>query len=173
VSENRGQDHGVVFLVYLLLRISRMVGGGTRTVVVDQSPHDDRPKLPDRSTGEIQSLLDSMPTEWVTYEGMTPPLRLKVRGMTHELYRRFTRAQLDAFGQDTLDKLPMAQKMEVTKSLLPIINATAYVVDWSGAQYPNGKPLPYTPENLATFLRKDEMLRNFVSNEASRIGPAW
>ena len=164
---------GVVFLVYLLLRISRMLGGGARTMVVDQEPHDDRPTLPDRSTGELQTMLDSMPVEWVTYEGMTPPLRLKVRGLTQELYRRFTRAQLDAFGQDTLDKLPMAQKMDVMKGLLPVINATAYVLDWSGAQYPNGNTLPYTPENLATFMRKDEMLRNFVSNEAGRIGPTW
>lgn len=164
---------GVVFLIYMLLRISRMLGGGARTVIVNQEPYDDRPKLPDRSAGELQTLLESMPTEWVTYEGMTPPLRLKVRGLTQELYRRFSRAQLDAFGQATLDTLPMAQKMEVMKSLLPVINATAYVLDWSGAQYSNGNALPYTPENLATLMHKDEMLRNFVSNEANRMGPKW
>jgi hypothetical protein len=114
-----------------------------------------------------------MPTAWVTYDGMTPPLQLKIRGLTQELYRRFTKAQLDAFGRDTLNSLPPSEAMEVVKGLLPDVNAAAYVLDWKGATYPNGKPLPYTPDNMASFMRKDDMLRNFVSDEAGKLGPAW
>lgn len=161
----------VVFLIYLLLRISRMLGGNNR--VVHTEPVASPPELPHRSDEEVNALLASMPTAWVTYDGMTPPLQLKIRGLTQELYRRFTKAQLDAFGRDTLNSLPPSEAMEVVKGLLPDVNAAAYVLDWKGATYPNGKPLPYTPDNMASFMRKDDMLRNFVSDEAGKLGPAW
>jgi hypothetical protein len=161
----------VVFLIYLLLRISRMLGGNRQVVLTE--PAAGPPELPHRSDAEVDALLASMPTAWVTYDGMTPPLQLKIRGLSHELYRRFTKAQLDAFGRDTLNSLPPSEAMEIAKSLLPDVNAAAYVVDWKGATYPNGNPLPYTPDNMAALMRKDEMLRNFVSDEAGKLGPAW
>ncbi|HKZ09222.1 MAG TPA: hypothetical protein VJL61_00785 [Rhodanobacteraceae bacterium] len=161
----------IVFLVYLLLRISRMLGGGTRVVQV--GPDVAPPELPHRSDTEINALLASMPTAWVTYEGMTPPLQLKVRGLSHELYRRFTKAKLDAYGRDLLNSLPPSEAIAIAKSLLPDVNAAAYVVDWKGAMYPNGKAVPYSPDNMATLMRKDEMLRNFISDEAGKLGPAW
>ena len=161
----------VVFLIYLLLRISRMLGGNRQVVITE--PVAGPPELPHRSDSEVNALLTSMPTAWVTYDGMTPPLQLKIRGLSHELYRRFTKAQLDAFGRDTLNSLPPSETVEIVKKLLPDVNAAAYVVDWKGATYPNGKPLPYTPDNMAALMRKDEMLRNFVSDEAGKLGPAW
>jgi hypothetical protein len=160
----------VVFLIYLLLRISRMLDGNGRVVHTEPSV---TPELPRRSDEEVDALLASMPTAWVTYDGMTPPLQLKVRGLTQELYRRFTKARIDAFGRDTLNSLPPNEAMEVVRGLLPDVNASAYVLDWSGATYPNGKPLPYTPDNMAALMRKDDMLRNFVSDEAGKLGPAW
>lgn len=161
---------GVVFLVYLLLRIVRMLDGGPRTPsVAPQGP----PELPKRSEAEIETLLESMPTKWVAYEGMTPPLELKIRGLTYELWRRFARHHLDQFGQHTLDALPVAEAAKVSASLLPNINDQAYVLDWRGMTYPNGNPLPYTSENLATLMRKDEFLMNFVSKEAEKLSPDW
>jgi hypothetical protein len=162
----------VVFLIYLLLRISRMVGGTTTTVVSHQTIGVP-PDWPHRSDAEIQALLASMPTEWVTYEGMTPPLQLKVRGLTQELFRRFVSAQHDNFGRDVLARLSTSEQIEVGKSLLPNVISLAYVVDWKGVAYPNGNPVPYTPDNLASLLRKDEMLTNFIDAQAERIGPAW
>jgi len=161
----------VVFLVYLLLRISKMLGVNRQVVVTE--PTAAPPELPRRSDAEVNALLASMPTAWVTYEGMTPPLQLKIRGLSHELYRRFTKAQLDAFARDTLNSMSPSEAMEVVKSLLPDVNAAAYVMDWKGATYPNGKPLPYTQDNMASLMRKDDMLRNFVSDEAGKLGPAW
>lgn len=160
----------VVFLVYLLLRIAGMVGGGSPNTASSTLSEDNRPALPHRTPQEVQALFDSMPSEWVSYEGATPTLNLHVRGVTHELYRRVTRNHMEAYGLSVLDNMPIEQKMEVSNGMLPSINATAYVIGWRGAEYPNGKPLPYTPENLATLMRKDEMLRNFVSAESQRIG---
>jgi hypothetical protein len=159
----------VAFLVYLLLRISKMVGG-TRTVSTNR-PEGDSTTFPKRSEAEIDSLLASMPTAWVVYDGMTPALNLKIRGMTEELYRRFTSRALDDYGRQVLNSLPYQEMMAVAASLLPSINAEAYVVEWNGAQYPNGNPLPATVDNLAMLIRNDEMLRNFISNEAERLSP--
>ena len=161
----------VALLVYLALRISKMVGGDT--AIASRQAIGGLPELPNCSDADIELLLASMPTAWTTYQGMTPPLELKVRGLSHELYRRFTKLHLDAYGRHILDTLTPSEVMEVGQSLLPNINAAAYVVDWKGAAYQNGNPIPYSPENLASFMRKDEMLRNFVSEEAGKIGPAW
>ncbi len=146
--------------------------GGNRQIVATESAAA-LPELSHRSDAEVSALLANMPTTWVTYEGMTPPLQLKIRGLSHELYRRFTKAQLDAFGRDALNSMSPSEAMEVVKGLLPDINATAYVIDWKGATYPNGKPVPYTPDNMASLMRKDDLLRNFVSDEAGKLGPAW
>ena len=161
----------VAFLIYLILRISRMVWG--TTTVVSTAPAPGLPDLPDRSKAEVNALLASMPTAWVTYEGMTPPLQLKLRGLTHELYRRFTTEFLDAYGRQNFDHLPQHEIMEVMMKILPDLNASAYVLDWKGATYTNGNPLPYTRDNMASLMRKDEMLRNFVSDQAGKIGPGW
>ena len=63
----------------------------------------------------------------------------------------------------------MHQKMELMKTFLPDINAQAYVLDWEGAQYPNGNPLPFSPDRLAILMRKDEILRVFVTDEAWKL----
>jgi hypothetical protein len=35
--------------------------------------------------------------------------------------------------------------------------------------HPNGKPLPFSPDNLASLMRKDEMLTNFISDETGKL----
>ena len=167
---------GVVFLIYLLLRISRIVGGTTRAKAAFR-PSSNSPELWEKGQAEIQSLLDAMPTAWVTYDGMTPPLKLKIRGLSGDLYQTFVHSHLDAYGREGLASMPYQDQVETMKNLRPTINAEAYVLDWSGAQYPNGKPLPFSPDNLASFMRKDEMLTNFISDETGRLatvaGLAW
>ena len=70
-----------------------------------------------------------------------PPLRLKLRGNSYEGFRRVTRKYIDRTGQDHFERLSDAQRMQF---LLPVI-AEAYVIEWEGAQYQNGAPLPYSP----------------------------
>ena len=163
---------GVVFLIYLLLRISRMLGSSTSGRVIPSESYDTRPKLPTRSETEIQTILDSMPTKWLIYEGSTPPLNIRVRGLSREFYRRFWRNHLDTM-QNYLDTLPPKEKQDFVMSQTPNVNALAYVVEWNGALYPNGNPLPGTVDNLAVLIRKDEMLRNFISEESGKISPDW
>lgn len=160
----------VVFLVYLLLRISRMLGGGRRVLLTE--PAAAPSELPHRSDAEVNALLASMPMAWVTYRGMTPPLQLKIRCMSQELYRRFAIAELDPDGQDVFKGLPTSKIAEIAAFHLPDINAAALVVDWKGVMYPNGNPVPYSPSNMASFMRKDEMLLNFVADEAGKLAKA-
>ena len=47
------------------------------------------------------------------------------------------------------------------------------MVDWSGAHYQNGMPLPYTPDKLAALMRKDEMLKIFISAESEKTSSSW
>lgn len=166
---------GVVFLVYMLLRISRMLGGPRSTVVITNPAAP--PQLWGKSAAEIQSSLDNMPTKWVAYEGMTPPLQLKIRGLTGDLYQTFVHFHVDAYGRQQLESMSPQDRAETLQKLRPAINAEAYVVDWNGAQYPNGNPLRFSPDNLAAFMRKDEMLVNFISEEAGNLantnGLAW
>jgi hypothetical protein len=56
--------------------------------------------------------------------------------------------------------------------LLPVI-AEAYAIEWEGAQYQNGAPMPYSPANLALFMAGDQHLIAFVSQKAERISPPW
>jgi hypothetical protein len=165
----------VVFLIYLLMRIVRMAENSkSSTYEVTDKPggiYDARPKLPFRTGDEIQKQLQSMPTTWARYPGCTPPLDLRIRGMTEELYRRFTRTYFEESGmRDHLDQLPPAQQFEIMSSQLPEINARAYVIDWRGATYPNGAPLPYAPAHLAALMRQDKLLMTFVSDEAGKLG---
>ena len=95
---------GVAFLVYLLLRIASILGGQNTKVgsthVMTEEHYDNRPILPKKSAEEIGGELAQLPSKWLMYDGATPPLELKVRGITEELYRRLMRAHLDAFGQN-------------------------------------------------------------------------
>jgi hypothetical protein len=153
----------IAVLILLVARIARLSGGSSMIPQADPFP------LPDRTADEVERMLAEMPTRWVTYNGMTPPLQLKVRAVTEELYRRFTRAQMDAIGQKNIATLPFQERMKLMQSFLPDINARAYVLDWQGAAYPNGQPLPYTPDHLAILMRNDELLRLFVTDEAGRL----
>ena len=163
---------GIAFFFYLILRIGRMLSGSQHRGIVKQEIRDDRPKLPDRSDDEIQRILSGMLDKWVVYPGTTPPIQLRVRAISEEMYRRYSRAHADAFGQDTLDRLPMAEKVEVMKGLLPDINAHAYVVDWKGVTYPNGHPLPFSHDQLAAMMRKDDALRLFITDESFKLSQA-
>lgn len=125
--------------------------------------------LPARSPQELKARDDALQSEWVTYNGRTPPLRLKVRGNSYEGFRRVTRKYIDIIGQDHFDRLGEAERVQF---LLPVI-AEAYVLDWDGAQYQNGTAMPYSPANLVLFMAADQHLIAFVNQEADRISPAW
>ena len=163
----------VAFLIYLVLRIVGMIGGYRTTVTVRPRPFDpnrfNTSPLPTRTQKELESAQNSMRTEWVTYDGATPPLRLHVRGQSYEGFRRVTRKYIDLTGQDNFDRLSQQQKVEF---LLPVI-AEAYVSDWEGAQYSNGNAMPFSPANLAIMMARDPHFGAFVQSEAERLSPPW
>jgi hypothetical protein len=170
----------IAFLIYLVLRIVGMIGGYRTTVTLQTTGTREAPPpfdpnrfntspLPRRTQKELEQIENSMQTEWVTYNGATPPLRLHVRGQTYEGFRRVIRKYIDRIGQDHFDQLSQQQKEEF---LLPVV-AEAYVSDWEGAQYPNGNAMPFSPANLAIMMTKDPHLGAFVESEAERISPPW
>ncbi len=144
---------------------------GSKTVISISPPNVEPlgPPLPERSPKEVEHLVQSLPCEWVTYEGCTPPLRLKVRGQTYETYRRMVRAHIDGIGQHYFESLDSAQQTDIFN----LIIADIYVTAWEGAQYQNGNPLPFTPENLRILFQRDPLLLNFVIDNARRISPPW
>jgi hypothetical protein len=168
----------IFFLIYLVLRIVRMLSPRSR-VAVDRSKTEAEERfsadrfntapLPAQSAEETAKQLASQPTEWVTYNGMTPPLRLNIRGQSYESYRRVARVHIDVVGQKNMERFSEAQIAGINN----LIVADAYVTDWEGAKYPNGNPMPFSPQDLAVLLSKDEHLLAFVSREAKRISPPW
>jgi hypothetical protein len=160
----------VVFLIYLLLRIAGMVGGTTTVTTKHIANGPGQPKpLEDLTKQQVEEKLASMPTEWITYMGSTPPLELKVRGVTEDLYRRFTKAKADAFGRDTLERMSRQEQMALVMNWTPEIMARAYVIDWRGAVYPNGNPMPFDPAQLAVMTKRDEFLGNFIAQTTDRL----
>jgi hypothetical protein len=170
----------VLFLIYLLLRIFGMLGVSKPVVTVQQvqnsgpqekfdPTHFNTAHLPQRTAEEIHQIQDSMSIEWVVYSGATPPLRLRVSGQTYESYRRIVRKHIDEIGQENMERL----SPELLNSFNNAIIADAYVVDWEGAQYPNGNAMPYSTENLSVLLARDPYLLNFLTTEARRISPPW
>jgi len=110
-----------------------------------------------------------MPIEWVTYLGATPPLKLKIRGTTEMMYRQASRKFINLLGQENFERLSNQEKL----AAIHAINADIYVLDWEGAFYPNGSPMPFSPSALALLLDKDEHLNVFLSDQVARISPAW
>jgi hypothetical protein len=125
--------------------------------------------LPTRSAEQLKARDDASESHWVTYNGRTPPLRLKVRGNSYEGFRRVCRKYIDSIGQDHFDRLAEADRVQF---MLPVM-AEAHVLDWDGAQYQNGTPMPYSPANLALFMAEDQHLIAFVAQEGGRISPRW
>ena len=76
-------------------------------------------------------------------------------------------------GQAMFDAMPTDQARNVLAALNPRLIATAYVIDWEGAIYPNGSPMPFTISNIATRLEQDPYLLTFVTDEAHRLSPDW
>jgi hypothetical protein len=173
---------GVLVVVVLILRIAQMTGGTTTTIKTIHGSYDPEGNfhpgetgrrevapLPARSGQELQQQAESMVVEWVTYPGATPPLRLKIRGATYEMYRRVARKYIDQVGQDNFERLSMEQIQVVNRSMM----AEAYVLDWEGAQYPNGAPKPFLPASLALLLNSDPHLEEFLIHHGERISPKW
>jgi len=160
----------VVMAIYFVLRIAVVSrnSGPQPTEAFDPNRFNTVP-LPKRTVTELKAHVDALRTEWVTYNGRTPPLRLKLRGNSYEDFRRRSQNYIDRIGQDHFERLSDAQLMQF---LLPVI-AEAYVVEWEGAQYQNGAPMPYCPDNLALFMAGDQHLMAFVKQEAERISPPW
>jgi hypothetical protein len=169
-----GSDMGLIaalvsigLLIVLAIWLTKLAEA--KRAVVDLEQTRTIPSSP-RSEGELERLLVSMPKTWATYPGATPRLDLRIRGLTEELYRRFTRAYLDSDGvKQFVESLPLAQRIDAMRSHLPEIIARAYVTDWRGAQYPNGQPIPFDPQYLVAMMRKDEMLEVFITQQAKQL----
>jgi len=171
----------VLFAVYLLLRIAKMLGVSKTTVQyipanVLQVPgetfsgdHFNTAPLPQRSANELTKQAMGLKSEWVAYNGSTPPLKLLIQGQTYENYRRIARSQIDLIGQQNMERLSPDQMADFNRSII----ARAYVSDWEGAQYPNGSPMPFSPENLTLRMGQDSYLEGFITGEAKRVSPAW
>jgi hypothetical protein len=110
-----------------------------------------------------------MPVEWVTYEGTTPPLKLKIRGATEAMYRQLFQKAVKAIGEETFGRMTGEQQHAVTCS----INAELYVLDWDGAHYANGNKIPFSAPSLELMLQKDPDLEAFLRGQAQRISPIW
>lgn len=111
----------------------------------------------------------SMKVEWVTYEGTTPPLKLKIRGASEAMHQYFARKHIHAIGEDAYSHMTPEQQRAVTRA----INAELYVLDWDGAHYANGNKIPFSAPSLELMLQKDPDLDAFLSGQAKRISPAW
>jgi hypothetical protein len=154
----------ILFLVLLALLIYRLVSP-QQTILTLQNQGPGTAPLPVRSQEEIAQLLAAMPTEWVSYQGMTPPLRLKIRGLSYELSRRNWRKYIDQAGDVPLET--------VTTMFGSAAAAEGYVIDWEGATYPNGNPIPYSPGDLVILMAKDPHLLEFIRREGQRLSPPW
>jgi len=110
-----------------------------------------------------------MPIEWITYAGMTPELRLQIRGTTEGMFRQTTRKYINMIGQENFEHLSVGER----DAMMNTIMAEAYVLDWGGALYPNGNPMPYSASSMALMLAKDPYLVAFLSDQAERLNPGW
>lgn len=126
---------GVLSIVLLLLRIGGMLGGGRPLTAAAMS--DPAPGV--RSAEEVRAISETMPSEWLTYVGMTPPLRLKIRGQSEDNYTRITRQLIAPFGPGGMNHLSPAQLEAFTTRVV----VEAYVSDWEGAEYPNEARCPF------------------------------
>ena len=166
----------ILLIVVLVLLIVRLVGGTKTSITYQVGPQDSDalPALPQRAPAEVKAIFDGMPSKWVTYAGATPPLRLHVRGMNYEGLRRVTRKLIDeGVGQHIVDRIPEGQLPQFMAGLQPQLVAEAYVLDWDGAQYPNGGAMPFSVANVAARLSADPYLMTFVTDEAHQLSPSW
>jgi hypothetical protein len=121
------------------------------------------------SSEEFEQQAASMPVEWITYVGMTPELLLKIRGTTQGMFRQTTRKYINIIGQENFERLSTSER----NAMMDAIMAEAYVLDWNGALYPNGNPMPYSASSLAVMLAKDPLLGTFLSDQDERLNPGW
>jgi len=162
---------GVLLIISLSLTIIRQVAGTRiettiRYEAASPSGLAPLPELPVASAGVIEALTDTE-TEWVTYPGRTPSLRLKMRGQSMDGYRYILRKVAAAMGVADLSRMPP----ELVQPILELSRATAYVVDWEGVAYPNGEPAPYSARALVEMMEADGMLSTFVTDHSERLSP--
>jgi hypothetical protein len=166
---------GVLSAIFLLLRIAQMLGGSVpiaarkKPIEVFSGDRFNIAPLPKRPAKEIAAQISALKTEWVTYNGMTPPLQLLIRGQSYESYRRVVRSEIDVIGQRNFERLSTQQQAEISR----LIVARAYVGEWEGAEYTNGNPMPFSSENLSLLIASDPHLEVFIVTEAGRISPPW
>ncbi len=168
----------ILLLILLTLRIIQILGGTKTRITIDYSENmqdgspgglTPMPPMPERTSEQIGAIIEGGQTEWVTYPGMTPPLRMKMRGQSLEGYRWVLRAHAVELGFADLADIPT----QMRDALTHVVMARAYVTDWEGPSYPNGVAMPYSPANLASFMDRDDALFNFVAENAHRISPPW
>jgi hypothetical protein len=120
---------------------------------------------PPLSRAEFERQVAAMPVEWIVYEGSTPPLKLKIRGISEALYRQFARRHIGTIGEDIYNRMTPEQQRAVTRA----INAELYVLDWDDARYANGNKIPFSAPSLELLLQKDPDLEAFLNGQIRRI----
>lgn len=157
----------LIILVLVLLALSLIRTLSAQSAAADLKAARIPAPLPERSAEQLKEMFDGAASEWVDYPGSTPPLRLRVRGLSYELYRRVARRRMG----------PLSGNDPAAAAMLPTLNnvvmAEGYVTDWHGATYPNGAEMPYSPENLAAKMAQDQYLAIFVIQQGQRLSPPW
>ncbi|HEY2068559.1 MAG TPA: hypothetical protein VGG48_03305 [Rhizomicrobium sp.] len=165
----------ILGIIVAVLTIIRSLSGpktagktieGTFDEVVNP-PRETAP--PPLSRAEFERQAASMPVEWVTYDGMTPPLKLKIRGTTEAMYRQFARKHINAIGEEAFNRMTPERQRDVLRA----INAELYVLDWEGACYANGNAIPFSAPSLELMLQRDPDLDAFLNGQVKRISPSW
>ena len=164
---------GGLFAIFLVLCIVQLLGANIpaanrkKPVEVFSENRFNTAPLPKRTTKEIEAQTSNLRKEWATYNGMTPPLKLLIRGQSYVSYRRIVRSQIDVIGQQNFERMLPLQKADFNRSIITY----AYVGDWEGAQYANGNLMPFSPANLSLLISNDPYLEAFIVTEARRVSP--
>lgn len=168
----------VLGIVVSILTIVGMLGGKTKTIATIPGTFDREgkfhpgppPPLPMPLTPEeFERTVASMPVKWVTYEGTTPPLNLKIRGASEEMFVQACRRCVNDIGQDRYDRMTVQERENVVKSVM----AGLYVLGWQGARYSNGSEMPFSPPDMTLMLERDPHLVTFLSEQVRQISPSW
>ena len=99
-------------------------------------------------------------TEWVSYTGIAPPLRLKLCFAGTEAFRRAMKQSITSMGCTAIEQL--TEEQEAVLGIRAM--ASTFIVDWEMA----GRP--YESSIMAEMLAADVNLMRFVFNEVKRGG---
>jgi hypothetical protein len=98
-------------------------------------------------------------TAWITYDGVTPPLRLKLCLAGSTPYNAALATYTKAYGANSPEQLSNEDKQRVIALALSAV----FIVDWDKGG------CPYRPLDMAEILLSDPTLIFFVSDSMKQI----